>query len=57
MSTGGGGFKPREYKVSDGQEHLGSALNQMKTRPFPGPPPDSGSPLRILPIGGLVRVL
>lgn len=50
------GFKPREYKVSDGTEHLGSALSELAKRSFPGPPPDSGAPLRVLPIGGLGEI-
>lgn len=25
-------------------------------RPFPGPPPDQGPPLRVLPIGGLGEI-
>ena len=50
------GMKLREYKASDGKEHLGSSLSPVTTRPFPGPPPDSGPPLRILPIGGLGEI-
>ena len=29
------GFKPREYKVSDGIQHLGSSLNEMSKRQVP----------------------
>lgn len=50
------GFKLREYKVSDGEEHLGTALKYLSQRAFPGPPPDSGEPLRVLPIGGLGEI-
>ncbi len=46
----------REYKTSDGEEHLGSSLETIAKRPFPGPPPSSGEPLRILPIGGLGEI-
>ncbi len=46
----------RQYKASDGVKHLGSALESQVTRPFPGPPPDTGPPLRILPIGGLGEI-
>jgi hypothetical protein len=51
-----GPVKLKEYKNSDGVEHLGSALGQTPSipyRPFPGPPPESDNapPLRILPIG------
>ena len=53
----GSGFKLKEYKVSDGQQHLGSAMgDQFTKRKFPGPPPDSGAPLRVLPIGGLGEI-
>ncbi|KAG1653453.1 hypothetical protein FOA52_009118 [Chlamydomonas sp. UWO 241] len=53
---GRGGFKLREYKVSDGEEHLGTALSTPSRNTFPGPPPESGEPLRILPIGGLGEI-
>ena len=43
-------------KRSDGVEHLGSALDVLSQRPFPGPPPEEGPPLRILPIGGLCEI-
>ncbi len=46
----------REYKQSDGQEHLGSSQMDVPNRPFPGPPPDLGPPLRVLPIGGLGEI-
>ncbi len=48
--------KLRLFKVSDGQQHLGSSLQPVTTRPFPGPPPDSGPPLRVLPVGGLGEI-
>ena len=41
---------------SDGTEHLGSALSHLRHRPFPGPPPGKGPPIRILPIGGLGEI-
>ncbi|CAG9463710.1 unnamed protein product [Pedinophyceae sp. YPF-701] len=42
---------------SDGKQHLGSALStERNNRPFPGPPPDEGPPLRVLPIGGLGEI-
>lgn len=41
---------------SDGAEHLGSALTQVRHRPFPGPPPGTGPPLRVLPVGGLGEI-
>jgi len=41
---------------SDGAEHLGSALNTDRARPFPGPPPEQGPPIRVLPIGGLGEI-
>lgn len=46
----------RQYKVSDGVAHLGSSLDGVPRRPFPGPPPDEGPPLRVLPIGGLGEI-
>lgn len=49
-------MKLKQYTASDGKEHLGSALAQRRHKPFPGPPPDSGPPLRILPIGGLGEI-
>ena len=49
--------KPRKiFKASDGREHLGSTMGSSPARPFPGPPPDVGPPLRILPIGGLGEI-
>lgn len=48
--------KIKQYKASDGKEHLGSALDVRPNRPFPGPPPDEGPPLRVLPIGGLGEI-
>ncbi|KAG2451327.1 hypothetical protein HYH02_003932 [Chlamydomonas schloesseri] len=50
------GMTLKSYVASDGQEHLGSALQKRKFKPFPGPPPNSGPPLRILPIGGLGEI-
>lgn len=41
---------------SDGYEHLGSSQNTRSKRPFPGPPPGQGPPLRVLPIGGLGEI-
>lgn len=41
---------------SDGTEHLGSALSHLRHRPFPGPPPGKGPPIRVLPIGGLGEI-
>ncbi len=35
---------------------MGSAISTSNTRPFPGPPPDEGPPLRVLPIGGLGEI-
>jgi hypothetical protein len=49
----------RLYRSSDGTSHLGSALDggvAAARRPFPGPPPDEGPPLRVLPIGGLGEI-
>ncbi|GAB4818720.1 hypothetical protein N2152v2_005766 [Parachlorella kessleri] len=57
---GGGGrrFKPGTKVTvrSDGYDHLGSALSTRSPRPFPGPPPGQGPPLRVLPIGGLGEI-
>ena len=41
---------------SDGYEHLGSSQSSQNKRPFPGPPPGQGPPLRVLPIGGLGEI-
>ncbi len=41
---------------SDGYDHLGSALSTQNKRPFPGPPPGQGPPLRVLPVGGLGEI-
>ena len=41
---------------SDGEDHLGSALNKGFRRRFPGPPPGEGPPIRVLPIGGLGEI-
>jgi len=48
----------RMMKSSDGKQHLGSALGttSLPPRDFPGPPPDEGPPLRVLPIGGLGEI-
>ena len=46
----------RLFIQSDGKEHLGSALERQPNRPFPGPPPGEGPPLRILPVGGLGEI-
>lgn len=43
------------WKQSDGKEHLGNS-QVVKHQPFPGPPPDEGYPLRVLPIGGLGEI-
>lgn len=54
---GGNKFNTRIFKRSDGVKHLGSALEEVGgMRPFPGPPPEEGPPLRILPIGGLGEI-
>lgn len=45
----------RMFIQSDGESHLGSS-QMPKNRQFPGPPPDEGPPLRILPIGGLGEI-
>eukprot|EP00892_Ulva_mutabilis_P011918 jgi/Ulvmu1/9099/UM005_0194.1 len=45
----------RMFIQSDGESHLGSSQTP-KNRQFPGPPPDDGPPLRILPIGGLGEI-
>ncbi|GIL57528.1 hypothetical protein Vafri_12738 [Volvox africanus] len=50
------GITLKQYVSSDGQEHLGTALQKRRFKPFPGPPPGSGPPLRILPIGGLGEI-
>lgn len=47
--------EPRVFIQSDGKEHLGNS-QKKQGRPFPGPPPTSGHPLRILPIGGLGEI-
>lgn len=44
------------HQSSDGTKHLGSVLDTVASRPFPGPPPDEGPPLRVLPIGGLGEI-
>lgn len=54
MCAGGG--RTRTYISSDGREHLGSALKSTSGKPFPGPPPGEGPPLRVLPIGGLGEI-
>jgi mRNA degradation ribonuclease J1/J2 len=41
---------------SDGYEHLGTSQTTRNKRPFPGPPPGQGPPLRVLPIGGLGEI-
>jgi hypothetical protein len=47
----------KTYTSSDGKEHLGSALRlRGGSKPFPGPPPNEGPPLRVLPIGGLGEI-
>lgn len=46
----------RFHKASDGTTHLGSVLDRVAGRPFPGPPADEGPPLRVLPIGGLGEI-
>jgi hypothetical protein len=45
----------RAFIQSDGVEHLGNS-QVAKGRPFPGPPPGEGPPLRVLPIGGLGEI-
>lgn len=52
-----GGRRSNRVSVrSDGYEHLGSSQNTRNKRPFPGPPPGQGPPLRVLPIGGLGEI-
>eukprot|EP00882_Tetradesmus_deserticola_P006073 GHRQ01006393.1.p1 GENE.GHRQ01006393.1~~GHRQ01006393.1.p1 ORF type:complete len:401 (+),score=131.59 GHRQ01006393.1:181-1383(+) len=46
----------KSWKASDGTNHIGSTLAGMTPRPFPGPPPANGPPLRVLPIGGLGEI-
>lgn len=46
----------RVRRQSDGQEHLGSSQTTRNRRPFPGPPPGQGPPIRVLPIGGLGEI-
>lgn len=52
----GGRRNNRVTVRSDGYEHLGSSQNTRNKRPFPGPPPGQGPPLRVLPIGGLGEI-
>ncbi|KAL4452436.1 hypothetical protein ABPG75_008098 [Micractinium tetrahymenae] len=53
----GGGRRTNRVSVrSDGYEHLGSSQSTRNKRPFPGPPPGQGPPLRVLPIGGLGEI-
>ena len=52
-----GGRGRRQFKASDGKKHLGSSQRPVRGgRPFPGPPPDKGPPLRFLPVGGLGEI-
>lgn len=51
-----GGKRKGPFISSNGQEHLGSSLEPLPNRPFPGPPPETGPPLRVLPIGGLGEI-
>lgn len=47
----------RHWQASDGVKHLGSTQSPaIAKRPFPGPPPAEGPPLRVLPIGGLGEI-
>jgi hypothetical protein len=46
----------RWHKSSDGTSHLGSVLDRVAGRPFPGPPGGEGPPLRVLPVGGLGEI-
>ena len=49
--------KQRFFRQSDGKQHLGSALRPRRQfRDFPGPPPNQGPPLRVLPVGGLGQI-
>ncbi|KAI7836750.1 hypothetical protein COHA_009388 [Chlorella ohadii] len=52
----GGRRNNRPRIQSDGFEHLGSSQLARNKRPFPGPPPGQGPPLRVLPIGGLGEI-
>jgi predicted metal-dependent RNase len=44
------------FQASNGTKHLGSVLDKIPNRPFPGPPDGKGPPLRVLPIGGLGEI-
>lgn len=46
----------KTFVKSDGAAHLGSATSPFRHKEFPGPPPGSGPPLRVLPIGGLGEI-
>lgn len=46
----------KSWKASDGESHVGTTLSGLYKRPFPGPPPADGPPLRVLPIGGLGEI-
>ena len=49
--------KQRFYRQSDGKQHIGSSLRPRRQfRDFPGPPPNQGPPLRVLPVGGLGQI-
>lgn len=49
--------KQRFFRQSDGKQHIGSALRPRRQfRDFPGPPPNQGPPLRVLPVGGLGQI-
>lgn len=44
--------EPKTFFKSRGNEHLGTSFaDKYGGKAFPGPPPKSGLPLRILPIG------
>ncbi|KAK9800882.1 hypothetical protein WJX73_005344 [Symbiochloris irregularis] len=49
-------MRTKTFHRSDGQEHLGSALSPYRHKTFPGPPPNDGPPIRVLPIGGLGEI-
>lgn len=49
-------MRTKTFHRSDGTEHLGSAISPSRHKVFPGPPPNEGPPIRVLPIGGLGEI-